>query len=130
MDLKTIPAERLESRCQEQWQELGLNSIEDVKAHILRIFDKAEDQNEIIINLYRLLFPDWDRIHKIHGYPNVGEELWKFIARQFQGFDKKHHPKTLPGGAWMNLGFASSPELEPWEISFADCTAELAPKAA
>ncbi len=120
-----VQASTLEEQCQAHWKELRINSTEDMKAYIQALFEACENQSEIIIALYRMVFPDWDNISKIHGYPVVGIELWKFIARQFQNFDRKHHPNLMPGGCWMNQGFSSDPELDQWEISFAKCKTEL-----
>nr|MBI9047316.1 hypothetical protein [Anaerolineaceae bacterium] len=107
------------------WKQLGLNSPEDVQAYIQAIFDSCTEQSEVITGLYEMAFPTWENIWKVHGYPVVGEAFWKFIATRFQDFDRMYHPNVFPGGAWMNLGFASSPELAPWEISFVDCHAEM-----
>ncbi|SHJ72887.1 hypothetical protein SAMN02745216_02140 [Desulfatibacillum alkenivorans DSM 16219] len=125
MNENTATSERLESECQAHWKHLGLNSPEDVQAYIQAIFDSCESQSEVISALYELLFPAWDNIDKINGYPIVGEEFWLFVSRRFIDFDRIHHPRVMPGGAWMNVGFASDKSLAPWEISFTGCNAEL-----
>jgi hypothetical protein len=73
------------------------------------------------VAIYKLVMPDWDNIEKIHGFPEAGNDLWKFICRQFIAFDEKHHPNVFKGGIWMNSGFSSNGHLDPWEISFDSC---------
>lgn len=117
----------LESACQKHWLKLGINDRDTLKDCIRGIFDQAQDQEQALIGIYRLVLPDWDRIEKIHGYPAAGEDLWQFICREFMQFDKAHHPSVMAGGAWMNTGFSVNKELAPWEISFDNCSVDLLP---
>jgi phage pi2 protein 07 len=106
------------------WKRLNLTNKRELKSRIRDIFEKSDHQEQILIGLYRMVFPDWDRIIKIDGYPEAGGDLWKFICRQFQEFDRVHHPGCMPGGAWMNTGFSVNNDLEGWEISFDNCHVE------
>jgi hypothetical protein len=108
------------------WRKIGINTIGELKSCIQTIFAENDHQQHVLIGLYHMVFPDWDQIFKIHGYPSTGEDLWMFICRQFQEFDQIHHPNCMPGGAWMNLGFSVNRELPPWEIGFENCTIEYA----
>ena len=106
------------------WRELGITNTENFKERIRIIFDEHEDQAEALSEIYKLAFPDWDRIYRIHGYPEAGNELWKFICREFIKFDQEHHPNVFAGGIWMNNGFSSDCNLGPFEISFENCSVE------
>lgn len=106
------------------WRKFGITTGKELKSRIKSIFDKHDHQQQVLIGLYQMVFPDWDQIFKIHGYPNTGEDLWKFICRQFQEFDRTHHPNCMPGGIWMNNGFSANHVLEDWEISFENCLVE------
>ena len=111
----------LKEECLSHWQELGMTDPKMLREHIVGIFGRHNHQQEILVELYKLAFPQWDEITKITGYPAVGKELWMFVCRLFQEFDRKHHPGCLPGGAWMNSGFSVNEKLEPWEIGFDNC---------
>ena len=108
--------------CQKHWNSLGIKDEETLKEHIKAIFERHEHQSDTLIDIYKLVFPDWDRIEKIHGFPEAGNDLWKFICRQFIAFDEKYHPNVFKGGIWMNSGFSSNGYLDPWELSFENCT--------
>jgi hypothetical protein len=65
-------------------------------------------QQDVIVRLFKLLYPEWDRIVKLDDYPHCNENTWKYILRRFQELDRERHPDAMPGGAWMNWGFSSS----------------------
>ena len=112
---------QLEERCREHWHELGINDVDALKDYIKAIFEAYDHQSDILIDLYKMIFPDWDRIEKIKESPEAGHDLWRFICNQFIEFDSKHHPKVFRGGAWLNSGFSSNGKVGPWEINFENC---------
>ena len=89
----------------------GINDVKTLKDQIKAIFAKHDHQETVLIDLYRIVFPDWDKIRRIEGFPEAGIALWKFICDLFIDFDRKHHPDCLKGGAWMNSGFSSNSKL-------------------
>jgi len=96
---------------------------ETVKA----LFEHCTHQGEVLEGLYRMVFPEWDRITSIKGYPQVNDATWKQIAHYFMGFDANHHPDVLAGGAWMNTGFGShARDLSDWEVDLSECRVEYA----
>ncbi len=107
--------------CQSHWENLGIKDLKALKEHILAVFAMHEHQSDALIDIYKLVLPDWEGIEKIEGFPEAGNDLCKFICRQFIEFDQKHHPDVFKGGIWMNNGFSSNSHLEPWEISFENC---------
>ncbi len=107
--------------CQGHWSRLGIKDQETLKQHIKAIFEQHENQSDALVDIYKLVFPDWEAIEKINGFPEAGDRLWKFICSQFIEFDGKHHPKVFKGGLWFNTGFSSNGNLKPWEISFKNC---------
>jgi hypothetical protein len=88
----------------------------DSKQAIDEIFETVQSQEETLVKIYKLYFPDWDAIKSIHGWPTCSREMWGYICRKFQALDRKYHPKVIPGGAWMNNGFSSSENLKGWEV--------------
>ena len=112
----------LEMKCQRHWQRLGIKDLKTLKEHIKSIFDKYQHQEEVLIDLYKMVLPDWDFIKRVEGFPEAGNDLWQFICRYFQDFDGRNHPDVMPAGAWMNSGFSVNHELSPWEIGFKKCS--------
>jgi hypothetical protein len=104
----------------------GNTDLKTLKEHIEAIFCKHGHQENVLIDLYRIVFPDWDKIRRIEGFPEAGNALWKFICDLFIDFDRKHHPDCLKGGAWMNSGFSSNSKLGSWEISLDNCNVIMA----
>lgn len=114
----------LGNKCRRHWQSLGINNTERLKDFIAELFTRHEHQKDVLIEIYKLAFPEWDQISRIKGYPEVGNEMWLYVCRLFQKFDHDHHPHCMPGGAWMNTGFSVNHKLEAWEISFENCQVE------
>jgi hypothetical protein len=110
-----------EAKCREHWNRMNYSKPEKLKERILEVFAKNTDQHYAIVGVYRLVIPDWDEIEKLVGYPEAGMELCLFICQQCMEFDRKYHPNCMPGGVWMNWGFSSNSELDPWGISFENC---------
>ena len=112
----------LQARCRRQWELLGIRDPEALKRHIKAVFEKHDHQEKVLIALYRMVLPDWERIKTIKGYPEAGNGLWQYICRNFQEFDRRKHPDCLPAGAWMNWGFSINRNLSEWEVSFENCS--------
>lgn len=109
------------SRSQNHLAHQEIQTIRDLQHHLQEIFENSDHQNSVIVKLYKLLFPDWERIHRIEGFPEVGQALWNYICNLFIDFDGKHHPGCMKGGVWINQGFSSTDALGPWEISLENC---------
>ena len=107
--------------CRKHWNNLGIMNEKTLQEHVRAIFEDHEHQSDVLIEIYKLVFPDWDSIEKIDGHPEVGNSFWTFVFRQFKKFDRKNHPKVYPGGLWFNTGFSSNQHLGPWELSFKNC---------
>ena len=115
----------LDKRCKENWRRLGLNNLEKLKKHIDDIFARHSHQKDVLEDIYRMVLPDWDRIEKVCGYPESGTEMWEYIWKLFQKFDRKHHPNVMPAGAWMNAGFSVNRSLWPWEVRLTNCSVKF-----
>ena len=98
-----------------------IKSIRDLQQYLQVIFEESEHQDSVIVKLYKMLFPDWDKIQRIEGFPVVGKALNEYIFNLFIEFDREHHPECVNGGAWINQGFSSNDRLGPWEISLENC---------
>ena len=55
----------LENKCQRHWQALGITNTESLKDFITTLFTKHDHQEKVLIDLYKLVFPEWDCISKI-----------------------------------------------------------------
>jgi hypothetical protein len=103
------------------FDKMGIRTIRDLQQHVQRIFEESDHQESVLVNLYKMLFPDWEKIQRIEGYPEVGQGLWNYICNLFIEFDRKNHPEYFKGGLWVNNGFASNDRLAPWMISLENC---------
>ena len=106
---------------QNQLTNQGINTIRDLQIHLQEIFEKSDHQDSVIVKLYKMLFPDWEKIQRIEGFPEIGKALNEYIFNLFIEFDREHHPKCFNGGAWLNHGFSSNHDLNPWAISLENC---------
>jgi len=99
---------------------------EELKTKIKEIFQTSPDQSKAIVEIYKLAFPDWDKIKKIEGWPTAGKELSDFIWEQFIKFDLRHHPDLFAGGSWLNYGFSAhdNERLDLWAIDTSMCQVE------
>jgi len=107
--------------CKGHWAKVGIKNEETLKEYIAAIFEKHDHQTDVLIDLYKMILPDWDSIEKIDGRPEVGKDFWKFICNKFIDFDCKYHPKVFNGGIWLNTGFSADTNLKPWDINFDNC---------
>ena len=109
-----------EIRCERHWKSLGINNTEDLKSYIETIFKQNNHQQDALIDLYQMLFPDWEQLKTVGGYPEIGKALGNFLGRKFRAFDRKHHPDALVN-FWKRDGFKLNEALSPWEVSFKSC---------
>ena len=87
------------------------------------IFERAEHQADYTLGLYKFVYPDWDEIKSVDGYPQLSKATNEFIFKLAIAFDKVNHPKVMPGGMWMSNGFGSAdPEIADWTIKPAPVT--------
>ncbi|GAB6194375.1 hypothetical protein [Desulfocastanea catecholica] len=98
-----------------------ISQPEPLRRCIEKIFEEHTHQDEVIIDLYKMILPEWNDIEQLHGHPVCGRELWFYICELFIEFDKIHHPRCMAGGAWINYGFSVDAQLEPWAINLSNC---------
>lgn len=102
-----------------------MSYIDLPKEAIDKVFEDVENsvsphQANVIVGLYKLVYPDWDKIAKVDGWPQVTRKTNEYIFRKMIAFDDKHHKKVFRGGIWMNNGFGtcSTPaDLLDWQVS-------------
>ena len=87
------------------------------------LFEEHQHQSDVLLALYRMVFPDWDQIEKLDGWPRVNVWTWEQISKWFMAFDRVHYPDVMNGGAWMNSGFSTLTSdndvgaLRDWQVS-------------
>jgi hypothetical protein len=75
------------------------------KKAIVQLFESSLSQYDVVASLYKMVYPDWDNIQYVDGYPKVNEKTSKYLFDKFIEFDRLHHPDVMHGGMWMNCGF-------------------------
>ena len=95
-----------------------MNTIRLDEKAVKAIFETAENQSDALIALYRMVFPEWDRITKIDGWPTCNKQTWTSICRLFMNLDERKHADVMPGGMWMNNGFSGheGEHLKDWQV--------------
>ena len=66
-----------------------------------RIVEESGDQADMTIALYKHVFPEWDSIISINGYPFISMRTSKYILGKFE----EKGWSLL--GTWFNSGFGS-----------------------
>jgi hypothetical protein len=84
------------------------------------LFVELDDQAEVLIALYKMIFPDWEDIEELQGWPAINNYTWEEIAFLFVEFDKIYHPKVFAGGCWVNRGFTIG-EAPNWTADLSRC---------
>ena len=82
------------------------------KKQVDEVFKKADNQQEVCIGLYKLVYPDWEKVKSINGFPKVARDIDLYIFDKFIRFDGMHHSDVMPGGLWMNRGFSIDESLD------------------
>lgn len=99
------------------------------KADVDAIFDTATHQAEVVVRLYRLVYPNWDAIAEVDGYPQVHPATADYLMRRAIAFDQRHHPAALAGGRWINSGWGQGGvDLHEWEVAPAPVTLLATPQ--
>jgi hypothetical protein len=80
------------------------------------LFNEHDHQVDVALAIYKMVWPNWDDIESIDGWPSVTNETANKIMKWFIEFDKVHHPDVFAGGLWMNKGFSTSDS--EWLIYF------------
>lgn len=79
-------------------------------------FEKAQVQEEYLLELHRLVIPDWERVVRLEDHVRCSPELWHYLCEKAMAFDRQKHPEALPGGLWLNYGFGADESLAGDEI--------------
>lgn len=95
------------------------------KDAVIEVFATRVIQEDVLIDLFKMVYPDWDLIDKIQGYPVCNKWTSKRLTSMFMDFDREHHSHIMPGGLWMNFGFTSIPyefcpepdRLADWQVA-------------
>ena len=85
-------------------------------SRINECFAGKDNQYDVLIALYKLLYRNWDRIASLDGWPKAGIEVHEYIGMRFIRFDKAFHPDVLSGGLWMNNGWSCDLVLDSWKV--------------
>jgi len=79
-------------------------------------------QLQPFFKIWKMVFPDWDRIDHIDRWPTISMKTARYIMERFILFDRAHHPEVIAGGLWMNNGFSSRDDVEDWFVDTSTCT--------
>mgnify|MGYP001600303347 CR=1 FL=1 len=80
-------------------------------------FEGKTSQADVVIAIYRIVFPQWDEIQQISGWPRCNKNTGKYIWRKFIEFDQQHSAGVIAGGLWCNKVFGSDDSIPDWKVS-------------
>jgi hypothetical protein len=82
----------------------------------------AASENEAVMAIFKMVYPEWDNIASVDGMPKCSEATWKAICNHFIELGNRCNqarPITkhvMPGGPWLNYGFSAVPYLREWWV--------------
>lgn len=94
-----------------------MKTIKITKEQIDNIFETAiKGSSDYVIDLYKIAFPDWNKIQKIEGYPTISKNTANYIMDKAIKFEN-----NSPFTVWFNVGFstleAENLQVKDWEIN-------------
>jgi hypothetical protein len=96
-------------------------SKQDVDA----LFAVAPNSAQAIIDLYHRVYPNWDAIQSVDGFPQVSRVTHEYLGEQFAALDKRTDPACMAGGLWFNRGFSQRDDVPDWKVRPAPVTLEV-----
>ncbi len=89
------------------------------------LFDTCTYCSEAIVGLYKMVHPDFDTIKAFDGHPSCSKKTWELICGMAMDADRRLNAsrswekQVLPGGTWLNSGFATSgaEDLADWRVN-------------
>ena len=88
-------------------------------------FRTAPDETEALLGLFRLVYPNFDDIERVDGYPSCNKATGEKLCRHFieltkrKNLERAINKQLMPGGYWINYGFSTleTPEnLPDWWV--------------
>ena len=90
------------------------NTLQLPQETIESFINDAETEVDAALALYKHVYPNWDDMQDIDGYPSVSETTGKFIMNALQ--EKFGKGKALLG-VWFNKGFSTlKPGVPDWQV--------------
>lgn len=83
---------------------------DEVKEAILT----APGESDAVVRVFRLVYPDFDNIKSVDGYPTCNKATWLKICTWMRdlsdrlNMERDRMKQVMPGGAWMNYGFTTT----------------------
>lgn len=96
------------------------------------LFASCSNNYDVLIGLYKLALPNWDKIEYIlDGKPHIGEKGWRIIYDLFLEFDKEYHGNEdiVPGIMWLGQGFTADERLGDLEVDISAMKLILKPES-
>lgn len=95
-----------------------MSTIKLDKKAVEQLFEDNNHQVDVLIGIYKMIFPQWGHIASVEGWPRINRSTWLAISRLFMWFDQKYHSNVVSGGLWLNHGFScqGEPVLADWYV--------------
>ena len=94
-----------------------METVKIDKTKVDKLFEESLHQGDVMLELYKMVYPNWDEIEKVDGFPKCSREVADYCCQKFVDFDKVNHPKVMAGGIWLNNGFTVDDNLDGWNVT-------------
>lgn len=78
------------------------------KEAVEKLFREAKSQEEYLVGLFKMVFPNWYDIKQIGQWPVCNEKTWKWICQLCMDADERLKLDVMKGGAWLDKGFSTA----------------------
>jgi hypothetical protein len=86
----------------------------------------AQSESDAVVAVFRQVYPNFDAITSVDGYPKCNEKTWKEICQWFMDLTgrlnraRRYDKQVMPGSIWMNYGFSANGSdceaLKDWHV--------------
>ena len=103
-----------------------MNTVTLNKDEVQAVVLQAESETKAVVAIFQMVYPNFDEIKSVDGYPHCNTATWKRICQWMQDLterlnkDRRYDKQVMPGGAWLNWGFSchgdACKELKDWQV--------------
>lgn len=100
-----------------------MDQITLTKENIKDLLKQSEkDPAYFMVNLYKFVFPDWDNISRVNGFPKISTNTSLYIMDEFTKYsnDVSNNSLVQFGLLWLNSGFSSDDLMKDFEVDLSN----------
>lgn len=83
------------------------------KEEIIESITGTEVLGEAFVNLYKAVFPEWDKIETLGHFPKINMETLEFILGHMRSVFPANTSLSM---IWVNQGFGNNDSVPSWHV--------------